>query len=91
MLEFEYAPPRAPITETIKINGEPIGEVWKTVHGYQCQLSFGPLKSGFRELTLNGIGDTKGEAIKEAMRQGREDADRLQRAVQILDAEMGVE
>lgn len=91
MIEYEYAPPRAPVTEQIKINGEVVGEVWTTVHGYQCQLKFGPLKEDYRGLTLNGIGDSKTAAIRNAMRSGREDAERLQRAVQILDAEMGVE
>lgn len=92
MIDFEYSPPQAPVTENIILNGQSIGEVWTIANGgYQCQLKFGPLKEDYRGLTLNGIGDSKTAAIRNAMRNGREDAERLQRAVQILDAEMGVE
>lgn len=52
----------------VYLNNEIIGEVWKNDLGmFQCQLSTKTLQNAPIGLTMNGIGETKQEAVLMAL------------------------
>ena len=89
MIEYEYEPPRAPIREIIKIDGEPVGEMWHNGNGWQCSFKFGPLIEDGNYSHMGGVGQTKTEAIKKAVANAMDEAGRLWRAAMFIGERMG--